>query len=277
MSTNINTDASTRSMLDTTLQSITQLGATLNHHLEQERKIHSQINSLEYALNQLKQQQVTVKATISTIQRSIANMKEAEQELRRALSPMKRLPDDILLHIFRIIVQLADHRNHHRAATWTSPSNRGIQLRLGRVCRRWRTIINGNSSLWTTVTVRLYQPSEVTRNREHERVAHWKRAGRHNDQMLLIYDWRLDRHDALKRHLGTESIEWKAIHISPIEDPATECFGPYHSKEVTIYRNKRLTSRFFTPLMRRASVLVLYHQQVVLLGGLLGTTTDNQG
>jgi hypothetical protein len=258
MSTNINTDASTRSMLDTTLQSITQLGVTLNHHLEQEREIHSQINSLEYALNQLKQQQATVEATISTIRRSIATMKEAEQELRCALSPMKRLPDDILLHLFRILVQRANNRRHRSAATWAVPSDEGIQLRLGKVCRQWRTIINSNSSLWTTIPMRLFQSSEVTRNREHERVAHWRKAGRHSDQNLLIDYWTLYLHNVLKQHLGTESIEWKAIHITPLEDPATGYFGPYFSKEVTIYRNDLATSRFFTPLMRRASVLVLY-------------------
>jgi hypothetical protein len=246
-------------MLEMTLQNITQLGATLNYHLEQERQIHSQINSLEYALNQMKQQQVTVKVTISTIQRSIASMKEAETELRCALSPMRRIPDDILLHIFRIVVQSADSRRYHAASTWklSSLEDRDSQVRLGGVCRRWRAIINDNSSLWTTVEVRLRQPIE-RRNRERERVVHWKTAGKNSDQNLLIYDWRLDRHDVLQRHLGTGSIEWKAIQISPTEDPATGFFGPYSSNKVTIYRNRLMTSRYFTPLMRQASVLVVY-------------------
>jgi F-box-like len=247
-------------MLDMTLQNIIQLGATLNYHLEQERQIHSQIKSLEHALTQMKQQQVTVKAAISTIQQSIATMKETEQQLRHSLSPMRDLPDEILLHIFRIIVQGADSRRYHAASTWklSTPEDRDSQVQLGGVCRRWRAIINDNSSLWTTVEVRLNRSSEETQNREHERVTYWKKAGNHSEQSLLVYGWKFDRRGFFEKLLGTESIKWKAIHIGPLQDEATGFFGNHYSKDVTIYRRRQQTARYFTPLMRQASVLVLY-------------------
>jgi F-box-like len=257
MSTDDDLIRGTRNILQNMVKTISQLKEDMRSHIEQEAANILRIEALNFKLLEAKQQDKNIKTNIAVLRQSIDQLEQVEQNLRCTLSPMKHLPNEVLLHIFRIIVEKADRSRRKRAEyrRWGTLNERSLPLRLGHVCRRWRVLVTANLFLWTTVEARLQEELKV----EQEWMTHWTRAQRTNDQTLFIYGWSNKRHDMLCELLDALPAKWKAVSIS-VGSEATGSWdvNMMYADEVTIRGYSLVSTAYFTPLMRRALSLTIY-------------------
>jgi hypothetical protein len=254
----------TRSMLDETVKMIAHLEHSMLTHVKQEETLLSQIRPLEFQLTEAKQQHAQIKDNIQIIRQSVAQMRAVEQNLRSILSPIKNLPNDVLLQIFQILVQDADRRRDQAAEHFDllDTEDAHLPLRLSQVCKRWRSIFACNFLLWTTIEADLHPFDDL---RQDHRIAHWRRTGEMAQKCLFVYCWAEMTRDILPVLLKNEPLRlvnnqsWKAIKVAVYEDAKGRWdVENERSRQVTIYRNEQTTIRSLIPLMRQASVLTIH-------------------
>ncbi|KAJ8075931.1 hypothetical protein PM082_021563 [Marasmius tenuissimus] len=85
-----------------------------------------------------------LRTAIRLLETKKMGLKKSMVKCRSLLSPVHRLPTEILLEIFSIVT-------HEQSVFYPPPQNRVIQL--SSVCGRWRDIIISAPNLWSSITI----------------------------------------------------------------------------------------------------------------------------
>ena len=186
-------------------------------------------------------------------------MESAVERLKCATSPMARFPVEVLLRIFRIMVDQAAELRRTQARKRESRQFDRVLVTLGHVCSEWRMIINQSTTLWEHVTIRTYITASPwvaeERIRMDARMAQWMKRGLHTDKQLFIDRWRVLEAETIKAIVGSKDRPWKSLEIAvSTSDPSIEWdVRAISARSVTLYRAKSsLILESFVPLLRYA-------------------------
>ncbi|KAF8214973.1 hypothetical protein K438DRAFT_1562116, partial [Mycena galopus ATCC 62051] len=109
---------------------ILEIRVLLMDPAEELARVEAQIKEMEIALDQLKEQRATLRVPI-----------DAHKAL---ISPMRCIPQDILVEIF-----LACLPTEHNACIDSAEA----PLVLGRICRHWRSVAYSTPMLWRSIHI----------------------------------------------------------------------------------------------------------------------------
>jgi hypothetical protein len=79
-------------------------------------------------------------------------------DLQATLSPIKRMPDEILVLIFELSLPV---RSPNEPFTVFCPTQNFAQIRPGLVCSSWCRIAHASPLLWCNVDLNLYESTEI--------------------------------------------------------------------------------------------------------------------
>ncbi|THU82285.1 hypothetical protein K435DRAFT_691794, partial [Dendrothele bispora CBS 962.96] len=90
--------------------------------------------------------------TLATLRARRDELKRYQGEYKTLLSPIRRMPIDILLEIFSIVC--FESGGNHRVITATT-------LSLSQICSFWRGVVKNNPRLWSTLAVNLALVTDI--------------------------------------------------------------------------------------------------------------------
>ncbi|KAJ8089078.1 hypothetical protein PM082_014326 [Marasmius tenuissimus] len=117
--------------------------------LESESELRAQYIATSDALEIIKSQNRELSTSSKSLEEALARITEKKQIYHSILHPIRRLPPEILVEIFRICT-FGD------AFTGQFPGSldtRKAPWKLTQVCRAWRSVSASASSLWTQVSI----------------------------------------------------------------------------------------------------------------------------
>ncbi|KAJ8580917.1 hypothetical protein M405DRAFT_938534 [Rhizopogon salebrosus TDB-379] len=90
--------------------------------------------------------------------RTLVEVSDMISDLQATLSPIKRMPDEILALIFEHSLPV---RSPNEPFTVLSPSRNFAPIRPGLVCSSWRRVVHASPRLWCNVDLNLYGSTEI--------------------------------------------------------------------------------------------------------------------
>lgn len=171
-----------------------------------------------------------LQATLFSIQRERDSIFRQMSSLRSILAPIRRLPSDVLVEIFKY------HQAKNADGFITFEGRRVLipMLEIANVCSYWRSLILANTCFWTNVRIyaleaktsgaRLQTILDRSRNSLlciHLNLLHWD--GAYPDGSIDIL-------------IQKSSRRWKSLTIIMIDDTFIQCFASLHGKLNTLQR-----------------------------------------
>lgn len=256
-------DAADRSMLNKSLKLVEEMKGMICDYRLQDEVLSQQEVVLRNQLKDLDFRRKQIKETIEESQATLSRMESTVQRVKCMLSPMRRMPSDILLHIFRECVLLEKDYLWTMMELWEPIESLSAPITLGGVCSHWRTIVKQNARMWDYILIRrpyrLYGDQGEIES-QMRIISHWMNQGLQSKQSVLIDDHDPGAQSVIYSILGYRSPLWKSITIGI---PSSNSFNgrwrvaKLRAEEVTIYRNTHNLIEFFLPLLQNASKLTI--------------------
>ena len=140
-----------------TKDGIIALDAALNRQLDRTQERITSITQQLYSTESLRDQ---MSSTISSFSSMIHSAQESIKAKKDILHPIRRLPVEILLHVFEDCVndEINEYHRNPPSLFRVAPT---MALRLASVCSRWRDVMLGTPNVWR----HLRGPTELWHNR----------------------------------------------------------------------------------------------------------------
>jgi hypothetical protein len=180
-------DSETRSTLESTLKAIEILNATMNDYRNQDNAMDMEMQALELQMKDAQNKLLRLAGNIKTTKESVAHLESVVGSLRAALSPVRKLPTEILLRIFLDFTQHYSRVLESASTRWQSPAMLGREpIILAGVCSTWGSIVMSNPSVWTPLAIRISKMVPAPSRRDSERIAHWIKSCPPSRQILWL-------------------------------------------------------------------------------------------
>ncbi|KAI0338058.1 hypothetical protein BDW22DRAFT_828969 [Trametopsis cervina] len=95
---------------------------------------------------------------VLVVEASLLRIREKTAELDALIAPILVLPDEVLGVMFEVTSKPEFEPSTSSYISWHSERRPPLPIILASVCRRWRHIALGNSSLWTNIYLTPWQP-----------------------------------------------------------------------------------------------------------------------
>ncbi|KAK7043025.1 hypothetical protein VNI00_008763 [Paramarasmius palmivorus] len=173
--------------------------------------IEKDLASLEKELEGRRQEMDKIRAAIVALENKRSGLKKKFARCRALLSPIHRMPPEILRTIFGFVCE---------GTYWLETSSSHPVVIVSKICGRWRDIALGMASLWASIC---FQPSHWTgKFHRLERLMHLFLERSHTSPLKLILDFGdFDLHsdfipamDALVHHSG----RWRTVEFVGVKD-----------------------------------------------------------
>ncbi|KIM23215.1 hypothetical protein M408DRAFT_28122 [Serendipita vermifera MAFF 305830] len=257
-------DAINLAALGKTTGFITQMTKVIDGYKAEDEKLAESQGDLRQKLHEVDSQRERLKLVLNAAESSKQVLQAGAENLRRLCPPIRYLPTEILLYIFRLAVGgCLDLEKKSGDVVTFDPT----PVMISHVCSKWRSLAHRSTDLWSTILV---EPEKVSTseatdsNRATTRVAMWRSIGKQKAQSVFVNFWGgKNGFHRIKEALGSSSEPWKAIridllwpgYIPPMEwDVRAVC-----ADHVAVYqygRNQNLD--FLMPLLRYATILTVH-------------------
>ena len=258
-------DASIRGLLQNTLKAVAELTATLTALQVQEKQTISYIEGLWLKLKEAERKNKFLQDHIQNTTSAKEQMEKMADECRYQMAPMKRLPTEILLRIFKILTRRASESQLARVTAWGHPVPTRTSLQLAQVCTQWRSIFFLEPSLWDHLDfcfdrVKTPGSGEIFILYRYANAA--TRPGtliHRGPRSIFLSKWNISHHNMVLASLEKDT-PYESVFLDMTEDGTGQWdTDSVRAESVTVYRSSRInTTNFLMPLLRRASKVTLY-------------------
>lgn len=249
-------DAVNRGMLKKALKAVEEMKGLINDCMVQDELLSQQEETLRNQLKEIDLQRMQLNEAIDEYQVALSSMESSVHHFKCMLSPMRRIPSEILLRIFHECVLQEEEHHHEMLKEWEDPDHSSATITLGSVCSHWRTVVTQNTKLWNSVLI--LQPAKFVRDSQRQKriAGHWMSHGMQNQQSIFIDRYRAAEQPYLSSILGSSSPQWKSINIALVSSESMVQhwdIAELRASEVAIYRTEDISTYFFLPLLQYAS------------------------
>ncbi|KAK0431430.1 hypothetical protein EV421DRAFT_2016682 [Armillaria borealis] len=138
--------------LDAEVDSLQAMIASYEAELQ---SIQSEEAHLKAFILDMEHQVSAIQKTVDALPQERERISEAIQERKRLLSPMRRLPPEILSRVFRWTIQfpMSRYQNGQSAYWWRFVPEENILCSIERVCKRWREACLSSPELWSYINI----------------------------------------------------------------------------------------------------------------------------
>ncbi|KIM23213.1 hypothetical protein M408DRAFT_28120 [Serendipita vermifera MAFF 305830] len=257
-----------RLMLDRSIRAVEEMKEMIRDYEVQDTGLSEREASLRNQLKEVEFRRKQLSDTLEETRTSLERMESTVNRLKCVLSPMRRLPSDILLRIFHHFILQSQEYMQEKFEKWKIIETYPNPVILSSVCSHWRDVVKQNAKLWDSILVRI--PTIISTEEEGEKkgeghlnsIRHWMTFGLQERQSLFIDEYKPKVKDKMYAALQSESPLWKAITIAIInEDPFVPWdIGKLRADDVLIYLNQS------APWMNSVTELLRYATNLTLTG-----------
>lgn len=206
---------------------------------------------LDLRLKDVKQERLNIIRNLQVVIQSITRMEATIADLRKTLSPINDMPNEILYNIFS------------RACSYLNPRyETPAPLILGSVCSRWRSLMLADASLWENINVYMSCVESGRLFQYKYQILCFLERGERSQQSLTLWSWTPARHLLVQDLFDTDNdtlfrIPFKNLCIVPEQSfDTTSNLGYLQANNVSIFHSSG-SIQGFVPIMRYANGLFI--------------------
>jgi hypothetical protein len=141
---------------------------------------------------------------------------------RSALSPVRSLPDDVLIEIFKLVGSYSYGLSGFTKAHFTHPHISGART-ISQVSRRWREVVVSTPALWAKFSIDLQKKVELRQGKYRDSVQMWlDRVGAHPLQLKVSMERFSDiEEDDHQRYKARRQAFYSSV-IAPLREAKTQ-------------------------------------------------------